>query len=118
MPDENIVCPRPDGTGPDKGVYVLQSRAGAENRADEVKGPLGDVFRRAARAVGSPDAVRRKYEASATHQGIYAGVSDKPDVQEHVVAFIWEMRAAEGQPLREALAQDTAFKDFVDLKQG
>ena len=29
--DENIVCPRPDGTGPDKGVYVLQSRAGDGN---------------------------------------------------------------------------------------
>ena len=56
--DENTVCPRPDGTGPDKGVYVLQSRVGAGNWADEVEGPLGDAFRRAARAVGLPEAVR------------------------------------------------------------
>lgn len=43
--DENSVCPRPDGTGPDQGVYVLQSRAGAEDWADDVEGP-GDAFRR------------------------------------------------------------------------
>ena len=58
--DENIVCARPDGTGPDKGVYVLQSQAGAGNWADEVEGSLGDAFRRAARAAGLPEAVHRK----------------------------------------------------------
>lgn len=77
--DENTVCPRPDGIGPDKGAYVLQSRAGAGNCADEVEGPLSDASCRAARAVGLPEAVRRKYDASATHQEIYAGAFDKPD---------------------------------------
>ena len=65
--DENIVCPRFGGNGSDKGVYVLRSRAGAGNWADEVEGKLGDAFRRAARAIGLPEAVRRQYEALATH---------------------------------------------------
>ncbi len=60
--DENSVCPQPDGTGPDKGVYVRQSRAGVRNWADEVEGPLGDAFRHAARAVGLPEAVRGNYD--------------------------------------------------------
>lgn len=47
-----------------RGVYVLQSRAGAGTSADDVEGPLGDAFRRAARVFGLPEAVRRKYEAS------------------------------------------------------
>ena len=79
---------------------------------------MSDAFCRAARAVGLPEAVRRKYEASATHQEIYAGAFDRPDAQEHVVAFIREMRTADGQPLREALPHDAALSDFVDLKQG
>ena len=81
--DENIVRPRPDGAGPDKGVYVLQSRAGAVNWANEVEGPLGDAFRRAARAVGLPVPVRRNHDVSATHQEISGGAFDRPEAQEH-----------------------------------
>lgn|GEM_PF-2140858 len=50
--------------------HYLPSQAGAGNWAEEVEGPLGDAFRRAARAAGLPEAVRRKYEAPATHQEI------------------------------------------------
>jgi hypothetical protein len=39
--DENIVCPRPEGTRRNKGVYGLQSRAGVGNWADEVEGSFG-----------------------------------------------------------------------------
>jgi len=50
--------------------HYLPSQADAGNWADEVEGPLGDAFRRTARAIGLPEAVRRKYEALATHQEI------------------------------------------------
>ena len=93
-------------------------RVGAGNWADEVEGPLGDAFRRAARAVGLPEADRCKYEASATHHGVYAGAFDKAEAQEQVVAFIREMITADGRPLEEALLHDAALNEFVDLKQG
>lgn len=114
--DENIVCPRTAGPGPDKGVYVQQSRTHVGNWADDVEGPLSGASHRAALAFGLPEVVRRKHEASATHQEIYSGTFDKPDSQEHVVAFVREMRTAEGQSLREALLPDAALKDFLDLK--
>lgn len=72
----------------------------------------------AARAVGFPEAVRRKYEASASHQEMYAGAFDRPDAPEHVVAYIREMRKADGKPLRETLPHDSVLKTFVDLKRG
>ena len=65
-----------------------------------------------------PEAVRCKYEASATRQEIYAGAFDKPGARENMVAFIRKMRTADRQPLREALPHDAVLKDFVDLKQG
>jgi hypothetical protein len=120
--DENAVCPLPKGTGLDKGVYVLQPRTGEfkdyETWFDAVEGPLGDAFRCAARQLGLPEDARRKYEASATAQEIYDGAFAKPEASEHVVAFIREIRTADGRPLREALPCDAALKDFVDLKKG
>ena len=114
--DENIVCPRFGGTGSDKGVYVLRSRAGAGNWADEVEGKLGDAFRRAARAIGLPEAVRRKYEASATHQEIYASALNQPDAPEHVVAFIrqWVSRSR-SKPSRASLNRPRARRQSADI---
>ncbi len=108
--DENAVCPLPDGTGLDKGRYVLQPRTGEFTDYDkwfaEVEGPLGDAFRRAARELGLPEAARRNYEASATAQEIHAGDLAVPDAREHVAAFIREIRTADGRPLREALPDE------------
>ena len=114
--DENIVCPRFGGTGSDKGVYVLRSRAGAGNWADEVEGKLGYAFRRAARAIGLPEAVRRKYEASATHQEIYASALNQPDAPEHVVAFIrqWVSRSR-SKPSRASLNRRRARRQSADI---
>ena len=118
--DENAVCPLPDGAGLDKGRYVLQRRTGEfkdyDKWFDEVEGPLGDAFRPAARELGLPEDTRLKYEASATAQEIHDGAFAVPDAREHVVAFIREIRTADGRPLREALPDDAG--DFVDLKQG
>ena len=120
--DENAVCPLADGTGLDKGRYILQSRTGVfkdyDKWFDEVEGPLGDAFRRAARELGLPEDARRKYEASATAQEIRDGAFAVPDAHEHVVAFVREIRRVDGRPLWAALAGDAALKDFVDLKQG
>ncbi len=119
--DENAVCPLPDGTGLDKGRYILQPRTSEFTDYDkwfaEVEGPLGDAFRRVAHELGLPEDVRRKYEASATAQEIHDGAFAVPDAREHVVAFIREIRTADGRPLRETLPGDPALKDFVDLKQ-
>jgi len=120
--DENAVCPLPDGAGLDKGLYVLQPRTGNfedyDKWFDEVEGPLGDAFRRAARELGLTEDARLKYEASATAQEIHDGAFAVPDAREHVVAFIREIRTADGRPLRESLPGDAALKDFVDLKRG
>jgi hypothetical protein len=61
---EDHRLPRPDGAGPDNGVYVLQSRAGAGNWANKVEGPLGAAVRRAARPVGFSETVRRNCDPS------------------------------------------------------
>jgi len=120
--DENAVCLLPDGTGLDKGRYVLQPRTGEftnyDKWFDEVEGPLGDAFRRAARELGLPEEARLKYDASATAQEIHDGAFAVLDAREHVVAFVREIRTADGRPLREAMPRDAALKDFVDLKQG
>lgn len=119
--DENAVCLLPDGTGLDKGQYVLQPRTGEfedyDKWYDKVEGPLGDTFRRIARALDLPEDVRLKYEASATAQEIRDGAFAHPNASEHVVAFIREICTADGRPLREALPCDAEVKDFVDLKK-
>ena len=120
--DENAVCPLPDGIGLDTGRYILQPRTGEfkdyDKWFDEVEGPLGDAFRRAVRELGLPENARVKYEASATAQEIHDGAFAVPDANEHVVAFIREIRTANGRPLREVLPRDAALKDFIDLKRG
>jgi tetratricopeptide (TPR) repeat protein len=63
------------------------------------------------------DSRRLKYETSATAQEIQEGAFAIPDAQDHVMAFIREIRTADGRLLQESLPQAAALKDFVDLKQ-
>jgi hypothetical protein len=120
--DRNAVCPLPDGSGLDRGRYVLQPRSGEftdhNTWSTGVEGPLGEAFRGAARQLDLPDDALLKYEASATAREIHDGAFAMPDAREHVVAFILEIRTPDGRPLRDALPGDAALKDFVDLKHG
>jgi hypothetical protein len=120
--DENAISPLPSNKGPDKGIYILQTRTDQfmdfDNWFNEVEGPLGDAFRRAAHESGLSEESCLKYEVSATAQEIHDGALSVENANEHVVAYVREIFDKDGRPLRESLPNDAVIKEFIDLKNG
>jgi hypothetical protein len=78
--DENAVPPE----------YCLQPRAGefvTPTAWNLVEQALREALARAARAAGLPEAALVKYEASATHQEILAGLGETQADRQHVFGF-------------------------------
>jgi len=70
--------------------YCLQPRTGEFIDSDAwnpTEQSLGEALARAARATGLPDAELVKYEASATHQEILAGLGETEGDRPHVFGF-------------------------------